>query len=192
VAAQVGAIANEQEGLLGYLAQARYLLRLTAHGLTAEQLRAGPSASALSVGGLIKHCADTEESWMATVRREPAQPGADYARYAESFRLADDETLDDVLARYDRIAEQTEKAVTEIDDLGHPVPVDHSVPWNPKDLDAWSLRWVLLHLIEETARHTGHADIVRETVDGATAYPLMAAAEGWPETAWLKPWKPAP
>ncbi|HEV8175660.1 MAG TPA: DUF664 domain-containing protein, partial [Actinoplanes sp.] len=47
-----------------------------------------------------------------------------------------------------------------------------------------------LHLIQETARHAGHADIVRETIDGATAYPLLAAAEGWPETEWLKPWKP--
>jgi uncharacterized damage-inducible protein DinB len=190
MAAQVGAIAGEQEGLLSYLAQARYLLRLTAHGLTPEQLRASPSASSLSVGGLVKHCAVTEENWLATVRREPPDAGPDYARYAESFRLADDETLEDVLARYDRVAAETEKTVTEIDDLAHPVPVDHSVPWNPQDLDHWTLRWVLLHLIEETARHTGHADIVRESVDGATAYPLMAAAEGWPETNWLKPWKP--
>jgi uncharacterized damage-inducible protein DinB len=190
MAAQVGAISTEQEGLLAYLAQARYLLRLTAHGLTPEQLRATPSASALSVGGLIKHCADTEEGWISTVRREQQDTGADYARYAESFRLAGDETIEDVLARYDRIAERTEKTVTEIDDLGHPVPIDHSAPWNPKDLDHWSLRWVLLHVIEETSRHTGHADIIRETVDGATAYPLMAAAEGWPATEWLKPWQP--
>ena len=54
----------------------------------------------------------------------------------------------------------------------------------------WDLRWVLLHLIEETARHNGHADIVRESVDGATAFPLLAAAEGWPDTDWLKAWKP--
>jgi hypothetical protein len=53
------------------------------------------------------------------------------------------------------------------------------------------VRWVLFHLIEEYARHTGHADIIRETVDGATAYPLLAAAEGWPESDFLKPWRPA-
>ena len=52
------------------------------------------------------------------------------------------------------------------------------------------MRWVLLHLITETARHAGHADIVREAVDGAAAYPLMAAAEGWPATPWLQPWEP--
>ena len=75
-------------------------------------------------------------------------------------------------------------------DLDHPVPVPPA-PWYPDDVDAWSLRWVLLHLIEETARHAGHADIVREAVDGATAFELMAAAEGWPDTPWLTPWKPA-
>ena len=53
------------------------------------------------------------------------------------------------------------------------------------------VRWVLLHLIEETARHGGHADIVRESIDGATFHPLMAAAEGWPATPWLQPWKAA-
>jgi uncharacterized damage-inducible protein DinB len=189
MAAQVGAVSNEQEGLLAFLAQARYLLRLTAYGLTPEQLRATPSASELSVGGLIKHCAFTEEQWVKTVRREPQS--VDYVGYAQNFKLADGETIDEVFARYDRVAADTEKTVAEIDDLGHLIPIDHSVPWNRKDLDNWTLRWVLLHLIEETSRHTGHADIIRESVDGAQAFPLLAAAEGWPATEWLKPWQPA-
>ena len=186
---QVGAIENEQQGLLAYLAQMRYVLKLTAYGLTDEQLRATPSASELSVGGLIKHCASTEAGWMGQVRGEPQV--LDYQQYADNFRLAEGETIDDVLARYDRVAEQTEKTVTELDDLGHLIEIDHSVPWNSKDMTHWTLRWILLHLVQETARHSGHADIVRESVDGATAYPLMAAAEGWPETDWLKPWRPA-
>ena len=189
MAAQVGVITNEQEGLLGFLAQARHLLRLTAYGLTPEQLRAAPSASELSVGGLIKHCASTEEQWLSTIRKQPQT--VDYAAYADNFRLADDETIEEVFARYDRVAEQLEQTVAEIGDLGFTIPIDHSVPWNRKDMDNWTLRWVLLHLIEETARHNGHADIVRESIDGATAFPLLAAAEGWPETDWLKPWRPA-
>ncbi len=186
--AQVAPVAGEQDTLLAYLAQMRYVIRLTAHGLTPAQLRAPASASPLTVGGLIKHCASTEEGWMATVRGE-RQP-LDYAAYAENFALAEGESLDDVLARYDRIAEETGRTVREIDDLDHPVPIDHAIPWNPKEHDSWTLRWVLLHLVQETARHAGHADIVRESVDGATAYPLLAAAEGWPETDWLKPWRP--
>ena len=53
------------------------------------------------------------------------------------------------------------------------------------------MRWVLLHLIEEVGRHAGHADIVRESIDGATMYELKAAAEGWPASDWLQPWEPA-
>jgi uncharacterized damage-inducible protein DinB len=185
---QVGAIASEQEGLLGYLAQMRYVLKLTAHGLTPEQLRAAPTASPLTVGGLIKHCASTEEGWISTLRGEKKE--VDYAAYEQNFRLADGESIESVFERYDRIAEHTEKTVAEIGDLTYSVPVDDA-PWNRPDLESWSVRWVLLHLIQETARHAGHADIVREAVDGGTAYPLMAAAEGWPATPWLKPWTPA-
>ncbi|MEV6601388.1 DinB family protein [Actinoplanes sp. NPDC051346] len=186
---QVGAIGNEREGLLAYLTQMRYVLRLTAYGLTPDQLRAAPTASSLTVGGLIKHCASVEESWISTVRRE-VQP-VDYQAYEDNFRLADGETIEDVFAYYDRVAARTEKTIAEIQDLGQDVPVDHSVPWNPKDLDNWSVRWVLLHLIQETARHAGHADIIREGVDGGTAYPIMAAAEDWPDSPWMRKWQPA-
>ncbi|GAA3344532.1 DinB family protein [Amorphoplanes nipponensis] len=185
---QVGAIGDEREGLLAYLAQMRYVLKLTAYGLDARQVRAAPTASPLTVGGLIKHCAHTEEGWIDTVRREPRE--VDHQAYADNFALRDDETIEDVIAYYDRVAARTEKTVAGIADLNQDVPVDHSAPWNPPDLDNWSVRWVLLHLIQETARHAGHADIIREAVDGATAYPLMAAAEGWPESPWMKPWKP--
>ena len=51
------------------------------------------------------------------------------------------------------------------------------------------MRWVALHLIEELTRHAGHGDIIRESIDGATMYELMAGVEGWPETDWIKPWK---
>src|SRR4051794_33409596 len=183
---QVGPVDNEQEGLLAYLAQMRYVVRLTAYGLTDQQLRATPTASELSVGGIIKHCASTEENWLATIRRQPQS--TDFARYAADFKLADGETIEEVFARYDRAAEQTEKTIKELGDLDFRIEIDHSVPWNRKDLTHWNVRWILLHLIQETARHAGHADIIRESVDGATAYPLMAAAEGWPATPWLKPW----
>ena len=91
---------------------------------------------------------------------------------------------------YDEVARETAEVIGAIDDLGREVPVPKGVPWYPDDIDAWSVRWVLLHIIEEVARHAGHADIVRESIDGATMYPLMAAAEGWPATEWIQPWQP--
>jgi len=181
-------VIDERDGLLAYLDQQRHVARVAAYGLTDEQARATPTPSALSVGGLIKHLAHVERQWIATLEERDR---GDYEAYGASFLLEPDETLDDVVADYGRAAEETESALADITDLGRPVPIPKGVPWFPQDVDAWSVRWILLHLIEETARHAGHADIVREAVDGASAFSLMAAAEGWPETPWVKPWRPA-
>ena len=189
MASIVPPVADERSGLLGFLAQQRHVLTVAAHGLTDEQARSAPTPSSLSVGGLIKHVAQTERNWLKEVQQLPVEQ--DPEGYHSDFVLADDETLADVLARYARVARETEEVIAGIDDLGQAVPVPKDVPWFPPDVAAWSVRWVLLHLIEETARHAGHADIVREAIDGATAYPLLAAAEGWPATPWLTPWAPA-
>jgi uncharacterized damage-inducible protein DinB len=187
---QVPPVTDEREGLLAYLAQQRYVMRIAAYGLSDEQARATPTAGPLSVGGLIKHAATTERGWIdITLQRE--RPTADDAGhdYEENFRLGPDETLADVLRLSEEVARETETVIAGIPDLGQAVPVPKGVPWFPDDVDAWSVRWVLLHLITETARHAGHADIVREMIDGATAFPLMAAVEGWPATDWMQPWE---
>jgi hypothetical protein len=79
--------------------------------------------------------------------------------------------------------------VEELDDLGVKVQLPKA-PWYPEDPEGFSARWILLHVNEEVARHAGHAGIIREHIDGATMFELMAAAEGWLETDWLKPWRP--
>jgi hypothetical protein len=186
---QVPPVADEREGLLAYLAQQRDVIRIAAYGLTDEQARMTPTPGPLSVGGLVKHAATTERGWIDIVaqRRRGDESQDDYEA---NFRLGPDETLADVFALYDEIAKETESTLAGID-MSQAVPVPQGVPWYPDDVDAWSVRWVLLHLIEEVARHAGHADIVRELIDGATAFPLMAAAEGWPATEWMRPWEPA-
>lgn len=185
---QVRPVADERDGLLAFLAQQREVITIATYGLTDEQARATPSASPLSVGGLVKHVSSTENGWIDMVLQQ--RSGGGQADYEANFRLAEGETLEEVLAGYRQVAVRTEKVIAGLD-LDHPVPVPKGVPWFPQDVDAWSVRWVLLHLIQETARHAGHADIIRESIDGATAFPLMAAAENWPETPWMKPWKPA-
>jgi uncharacterized damage-inducible protein DinB len=181
-------VTDERDNLITWLAQQRDVLKLTAFGLTDDEARVPAPPSTLTVGGLIKHVAQTEEYWIKLVNGEKA--GSE-GEYADGFTLLPDETLAGVMAYYDEVAAITEKTIANIADLGQPVPVPRDAPWFPKDVDAWSVRWVLVHIMQETSRHAGHADMVRERVDGATAYPLMAAAEGWPETAWLKPWKRA-
>jgi uncharacterized damage-inducible protein DinB len=180
---------DELEQLLGFLAQERYVVRLTAFGMTDEQARMAPSVSPLTVGGLIKHLAGVQEFWTDILagRHQPADAG-DHD-YSESFRLIGDETLQSVLDRYEKAGAETERVARSLG-ADHLVEVPRDVPWFPTDVDHWTVRWLLLHLIEETSRHAGHADIVRESVDGATAYPLMAAAEHWPPSPWVKPWEP--
>jgi uncharacterized damage-inducible protein DinB len=187
-------VADERDGLMAYLAQQRSVLQIAAYGLTDEQARAVPSRSALSIGGLVKHVTSVERSWIDIVLQRqpeaPEDPSAAFEDYADAFTMAPSETLAGLIADQDAAARETEAALASLD-LGRPVPVPRDVPWFPSDVEAWSVRWVLLHLIQETARHAGHADIVRESIDGATAFELMAAAEGWPATDWLKPWRPA-
>jgi uncharacterized damage-inducible protein DinB len=182
---------DERELLVSYVAQQRQGVRNAAHGLTDAQARLTPLPSSLSVGGLIKHLAAMEHDWIDVVLQCDAGPAAAReSEYGDNFVLAPHETLAHVLARYDEVARRTESVVNGID-LDQAVPVPRGVPWFPADVETWSVRWVLLHLIEETARHAGHADIIREALDGATMYELMAAVEGWPDTDWLKAWKPA-
>lgn len=182
-------VADERDGLLSYLGQQRLVLRLTSYGLTDAQARQASTVSALTIGGLIKHAAAVETTWMNMVLQRPRTGSRQ--DYVAGFMLGPDETLAGALANYDEAAAATDKIIGDIPDLGQAVPVPKGVPWFPSDIDAWSVRWVLLHLIQETARHAGHADIVREGIDGATAFPLMAAAEEWPATPWLKPWTPS-
>ncbi|HTN80061.1 MAG TPA: DinB family protein [Acidimicrobiales bacterium] len=183
---QTPPVADEREGLLAYLAQQRLVLRLSAYGLTDEQARQSPSVSPLSVGGLIKHVASVERYWIDIVVQRQIDTPDDYEA---NFRVEPGESLQSILDMYDAVARETEAVIDKVADLGQAVPVPKGVPWFPDDVDAWSVRWVLLHIITETARHAGHADIVRESVDGATAFPLMAAAEGWPASPWITPWR---
>ena len=186
-------LTDEGELLLAYIEQQRDGIRFAAFGLTDEQARLAPTPSTLSIGGLVKHVTEMERGWIDMVlqRERPRSVEEGVDAYEEGFRLGPDETLAEALADLDEAARETAAAMSAISDLGQPVPVPKGVPWFPDDVDAWSVRWVLLHLIEEIARHAGHADIVREAIDGATMYELMAAAEGWPATEWLQPWQPS-
>ena len=185
----VAPVVGERANLLAYVEQQRYGIRLTAFGLTDEQARATPTNSALSVGGLIKHVTAMERTWMDIVMQRPST--GDQDQYGEDFVMQPSETLTAILDDNERCGRETEAVIAGIDDLGQAVPVPKGVPWFPADVDAWSVRWVLLHLMEELARHAGHADIIREHVDGGTMFPIMAAAEQWPASPWMQPWTPS-
>ncbi|GAA2807159.1 DinB family protein [Kitasatospora sp. CM 4170] len=184
-------VADERTALTAYLAHQRRALRVTAYGLTDEQARTAASASELTIGGLIKHAARCEAFWTDLILQQQRGPQrkADESD-SDEFRLGPDETLAAVLAAHAEAAERTDAVIAGIPDLGQAVPVPQGLPWFPAEVKEWSVRWVLLHLIEEIARHGGHADVIRESIDGATLYPLLATAEAWPDP-WFQPWEPA-
>jgi uncharacterized protein DUF664 len=163
---------GERADLLAVLAQHRHFLCFTARDLTDEQARQRTTASELCLGGLIKHASAVEQGWGTFIVEGPSALGdadamteEDYARRADEFRLLPGETLAGVLEAYADVARWTDELVATLPDLDaeHPLP---SAPWF-KPGARWSARMALLHIIAETAQHAGHADIIRESLDGA-------------------------
>ncbi|SHT78607.1 Protein of uncharacterised function (DUF664) [Mycobacteroides abscessus subsp. abscessus] len=188
---------DERQTLINFVAFQQDAFAAVAHGLTDEQARSTPSVSAQSIGGLIKHVTAVQASWVERAVAAPDFPPPDQrpmaeimAEYADQHVMRDDEKLGDLLAALRAQNAKTLQAFAELD-LDTLVPIPHDVPWFPTDIDHWSVRWVGMHIIEELSRHAGHADIIRESIDRATMYELLAAEEEWPETEFIKRWRPA-
>jgi uncharacterized damage-inducible protein DinB len=188
-------VADERSALREYLSFHQSAFFAVAYGLTDEQARSTPTVSALSIGGLVKHVTGMQRTWMTRVAAAPEAPLRDTRPFdeiakdfADQHVMRADETLDGLLGTFE--AEST-KSLQLVDtaDLDAAVPVPTDIPWFPANLKAWSVRWVILHVINELARHSGHADIIRESIDGATMYELIAAREGWAIDGWVQPWK---
>lgn len=156
--------ADERTDLLETLAKHRFFLRYTAAGLTDEQSRTRTTASELTIGGLIKHVAAAERSWARFIRGGAAEMDSFQADWENGFRLLPTETLAGVLDDYDQAAREIDALVEALPDLSasHPLPV---APWFEEG-KSWSARRVFVHLIAEISQHAGHADIIRESIDG--------------------------
>jgi len=164
---------GERGDLLGALAQARFFLRGTVRGLTDVQARHRSTPSALTLGGIVKHVADGEERWVRFLLGLPGGPqgvGPEgptlqvIAEWEDSMRMREDETLAGLLERYEQVAAETERAVRELPGLDERRPLPPA-PWFEPGV-SWSARQVLLHVLAETTQHSGHADVIREAIDG--------------------------
>ncbi|SFS72697.1 DinB family protein [Saccharopolyspora flava] len=181
------ALEVEKRDLLAELATAREQVLITVRGLSDEQLGERPTRSELCLGGIVKHVASTEEGWLRFVVEGSSAMSFDlpdgvtwsdiesgtareYPQWMtdrlNDFQMLPGDTLDGILERYAQVAARTEEIVAALPDLliEHPVP---DAPWNEPGT-VLSARRVLLHVISETAQHAGHADIIRETLDGRT------------------------
>jgi uncharacterized damage-inducible protein DinB len=167
---------QERADLLDLLHKHRGLFRHTVAGLTDEQARLTPTVSALSLGGLVKHVTAVEAQWARFVVEGPApsvdvdwanvdwtNPPPEVLAYQDGFRMLEGETLESLLAAYDEASAATDALVGSVDlDGRQPLP---TAPWFEPGA-TWSARRVFTHLVAETAQHAGHADIIRETIDG--------------------------
>lgn len=168
---------GERADILDTLHWHRALFLRTVDGISDDQARLTPTVSTLSLGGLVKHVCSTEAEWARFVLDGPADgpeidwehidwsnPPAEVLDYQAQFVLAEDETLAEVLEEYARVAAATDALVGSVDlDLAQTLP---EAPWFPAGATRTARR-TFLHIVAETAQHAGHADIIRESIDGA-------------------------
>ena len=172
---------GELEVLRTYALQQLAQMRSTAYGLTDEQIRATPSVSSLTIGGLLRHAGQVALHWSAAAAAAPGDPVIP-EEFGEEQTIeecvADATNLADTLDYFDRCVATTDANIRSVTDLAAAVPVPDA-PWFPPDLASWEARWVLAHITAEVARHTGHADIIRESIDGKGSYELNERADGF-------------
>ncbi|MGH7918553.1 MAG: DinB family protein [Candidatus Dormibacteraceae bacterium] len=179
-------VSGERDAPTAFLDQQRQAVRYAAHGLTDDQARARPTASSLTLGGLVKHLTYGERVWTDRILERSRPEDEQMETYAASLTMGLEEALAKLLDDYATVAAETDAMTASIDDLSRAVPLPEA-PWFPQGID---VRHVLFHLVEETARHAGHADLLREALDGGLSGPLMAAAERWPDNGFVKPRRP--
>ncbi|MFE7776504.1 DinB family protein [Streptomyces sp. NPDC057445] len=167
---------DERGALIGFVEAQRGAIRRSVLGLTEEQAAGRPSASELSLSGLLKHVAEVELNWLRLAQQKPNERQRTEENWGEAFRLVGDETIPGLLAFWDGVARETEEFIRSVPSLDDTFPLPDA-PWFPKE-GRVSMRWLMLHLIQEIARHAGHADIVRESLDGKNAFDLVAAESG--------------
>ncbi|QLH22652.1 DinB family protein [Streptomyces sp. Rer75] len=173
---------DERTALLAYLDAQRGGIRRAVHGLTEEQARSAPSASALSLAGLIKHVTAAELGWIRTGQGNADRLSKEtLADFEAGFVPTADETVPVLLERYEEVARETEAAVRALSSLDETFEAPR-YPWDEGGTRTW--RWLVLHLIQEVARHAGHADVIRETIDGKGAFDLVFETGAMPEPDW--------
>lgn len=162
-------LTGEQADFLQTLAKHRGFLRYTTRGMTDEQAAQRTTVSELCLGGIIKHVAAAERQWARFIVEGASAVGSwedqgVVQAWLDGFRMLPGETLAGLLDEYEAAASGTDELIAALPDLGvsHPLP---EAPWYEQGA-SWSARRVLLHIIAETSQHAGHADIIREAIDG--------------------------
>lgn len=163
-------LTGERADLAEMLAKQRGFLRYTTRGMSDEQAAQRTTVSELCLGGIIKHVTAVERNWASFIVEGPSAMGGSWddegviQDWLDGFRMLPGETLVSLLIDYERAASETDDLIASLPDLDAVQPLPEA-PWHEKGA-SWSARRVLLHVLAETSQHAGHADIIREAIDG--------------------------
>ncbi|PXW31868.1 DinB family protein [Nocardia sp. 348MFTsu5.1] len=174
-------VTGEKADILTLLADQRAMLKVTARNLTDAQARTRTTVSELTIGGLIKHLAQGERGNAKTISERDEDAEFDMSEVADAYLLRDDETLGYWLDEYDRAAADYDRVIAEVASLDELIP-QPTAPWQP-EREWWSVRKMALHLLRETAHHCGHADIIREALDGQSTMAAISEGSDWADGA---------
>ncbi|MEV6166300.1 DinB family protein [Streptomyces sp. NPDC052052] len=167
--------AGEREDLLALVADQRTNFLYTVTGVSEPQARIRTTVSELTLGGLVKHLCTVQRTWLAVV--DGTAPSE--VRWADldpdGSRMTEGETLTGLLDSFHAAAAEFDRTVQQEPDLDRVVTLPR-YPWSPPEPITWTVRHVLLHVFREIAHHSGHADIIREALDGASTTARMAEA----------------
>ncbi|MFQ6394635.1 DinB family protein [Nocardia sp. KC 131] len=160
-------MATEQEriDLIAALASQRELFRITLRGIDDEQARLRTTASELTLGGLLHHLVNCERHWVTVIEERDETAELDISTFDGEYVLADEETVAGLLAEWETVAEATANLIRSEASLDTSIPTP-TTPWTP-DRVWWTVRSTVLHILREITHHSGHADIIREALDGA-------------------------
>ncbi|MEJ8277909.1 DUF664 domain-containing protein [Pseudonocardia spirodelae] len=185
---------DEATGFLRYVDEQLTAIRSAAFGLTEDQARATPCRSALSVGGLIKHatyCMRGAVTRLTGDVTEQPMDAAAVAAFTGSFAVGEGETVAATIEEFDRVRAELLATIGRTDPAGESTAPP--APWHGiTDARPILARHYLGHLVEEFARHAGHADILREQIDGVAVPALVLTLAGAPANAFFEPYEPAP
>ncbi|BDT96988.1 DUF664 domain-containing protein [Nocardia sputorum] len=158
---------QEREDLIAMLADQRELFRITLRGIDDEQARRRTTVSELTLGGLLHHLVSCERHWTTVIVRRDENAELDVSKFGGEYVMAAEETVAGLLATWDEVAAATAELIRTVDSLDVSIPTPTS-PWVPERI--WqSVRYTVLHILREIAHHSGHADIIREALDGANS-----------------------
>lgn len=156
---------QEHDDLIQLLDEQREMFRITLRGISEEQARQRTTASELTLGGLLHHLVNCERLWTKVLVDRDENAEQKLEDFEGQYSIGDAETVDGLLTEWKTVAANTAELIRSVDDLDASIPTPTN-PWVPGRV-WWSARFLILHILREIAHHSGHADIIREQLDGA-------------------------